>query len=310
MQAAAPVAPPATRRLVGTLAALAATIFFSLNGTLSALAYELGADPLSMSFWRGLSGGMLLVGVIGLLLAVRGRRLFDGRRPTRRAWAWLGIGIVAVTVQNLGIYGAFQETSVLVALVCFYCYPVLIGAVSVVLGLERMDARRGGALVTAFVGCVLVVAGGEDAGGDVALTGAVLAIIAAVGQTVYVLSARHGFGSVPTPETAAVLNLGPAAMLLVLGLLAGNTGIDPANVTGQLALIFVVGAVLGQTVPMLLYLTGVRTIGPVDTAAIALIEPFAGAVVALVVVGQPFGPLQLAGGMLVAGSALLVQQRR
>ena len=99
-------------------------------------------------------------------------------------------------------------------------------------------------------------------------------------------------------------------MLLVLGLLAGNTGIDPANVPGQLALIFVVGAVLGQTMPMLLYLTGVRTIGPIDTAAIALIEPFAGAVVALIVVGQPFGPLQLAGGALVAGSALLVQQRR
>jgi drug/metabolite transporter (DMT)-like permease len=60
---------------------------------------------------------------------------------------------------------------------------------------------------------------------------------------------------------------------------------------------------------MLLYLTGVRTIGPIDTAAIALIEPFAGAVLALLIVGQPFGPLQLLGGALVAGSAFVVQRR-
>ena len=50
-------------------------------------------------------------------------------------------------------------------------------------------------------------------------------------------------------------------------------------------------------------------VGPNDTAAIALIEPFTGALVALAIVGQPFGQLQLADGILVAGSALLVQRR-
>jgi drug/metabolite transporter (DMT)-like permease len=60
---------------------------------------------------------------------------------------------------------------------------------------------------------------------------------------------------------------------------------------------------------MLLYLTGLRTIGPIDTAAISLIEPFAAAAVALVVVGQPFTPAQLLGGVLVAGSAFVVQRR-
>ena len=294
---------------MGTLAALAATILFSLNGTLSALAFDLGASPLSMAFWRGLAGGTLLIAGIGGLCAVRARRPFDGYRPTRRVWAWLGVGVTAVTIENLGLYAAFEHASVLVALVCFYIYPVLIGAASVVLGLERMDARRIGALIAAFIGCVLVLVGGRDGSGEIAVAGAALAVIAAVGQTVYVLSARHGFGSVPTPETAVVLNLGPACLLLMVGLLAGNSGLDPANVSAQLALIFVVGAVLSQTLPMLLYLTGVRTIGPVDTAAIALIEPFAGAVVAWLVVGQPFGPLQIAGGALVAGSALLVQQR-
>jgi drug/metabolite transporter (DMT)-like permease len=303
-----PDASPRAVHAIGVGAALAATILFSLNGTLSALAYDAGGDPLSMSFWRSLIGGFLLLAGIGGLLAVRGRRPFEGRRPSRRVMGWLAVGIGAITVQNLGIYGAFQETSVLVALVVFYCYPVLIGAVSVVLGLERMDARRGAALIAAFLGCVMVVLGGGDAG-EVALLGVLFAFVGAIGQTVYVLTSRYGFGSVPTLETATVLTLGPATVMLGLGVVTANAGMEPGSLTGQLLLLYVLGAVLGQTVPMLLYLTGVRTIGPIDTSAIALIEPFAGAVVALIVVGQPFAPIQLVGGALVAGSALIVQRR-
>jgi DME family drug/metabolite transporter len=301
--------PPGTIRAIGLAAALGATFLFSLNGTLSTLVYDEGGDPLSMSFWRSLFGGLLLLTGMGLLRVLRGRVLFDGRRPSRRVIGWLMVGIGAVVVQNLGIYGSFQETSVLIGLVVFYSYPVMIAVASAALGLERMDARRAVALGVAFLGCVIVVLGGSGETGEIALLGVAMALIAAVAQTVYVLTARHAYGNVPALETTTVLTLGPAAVFLVLGTLAGNTNLEPASLTATLLLLYVAGAVLGQTVPMLLYLTGLRTIGPIDTAAISLIEPFAAAAVALVVVGQPFTPAQLLGGVLVAGSAFVVQRR-
>ena len=49
-------ATPGAVRTIGLSAALGATFLFSLNGTLSALVYDAGADPLSMSFWRSLAG--------------------------------------------------------------------------------------------------------------------------------------------------------------------------------------------------------------------------------------------------------------
>ncbi len=262
-----------------------------------------------MSFWRSLIGGVLLLGALVLLRALRHRIPFEGRRPSRRATGWLLVAVGAVVIGNLGIYGAFQETSVLVGLVVFYSYPVLIATASAALGLERMDARRATALLVAFLGCVVVVLGGEGTTGEVALLGVALAFMAALGQTVYVLTARYGYGSVPTLETSTILSLGPAAVLLLLGLLAGNRNLDPGGVTGALLLLYVLGAVLGQTLPMLLYLTGVRTIGPIDTAAIALLEPFAASAIALVVVSQPVAPAQILGGLLVVGSALVVQRR-
>lgn len=301
--------PPGTVRAIGVAAALGATLLFSLNGTLSTLVYDEGGDPLSMSFWRSLFGGVLLLTGLGLLRVLRGRVLFDGRRPSRRVVGWLLVGIAAVVVQNLGIYGSFQETSVLIGLVVFYSYPVMIAVASAVLGLERMDLRRAIALGVAFLGCVIVVLGGSGETGEIALLGVGLALMAAAAQTVYVLTARHGFGSVPTLETTTVLTLGPAAVFLVLGVIAGNTNLEPASLTGTLLLLYVAGAVLGQTAPMLLYLTGVRTIGPIDTAAISLIEPFAAAAFALIFVGQPFTPAQVLGGVLVAGAAFVVQRR-
>jgi DME family drug/metabolite transporter len=290
-------------------AALGATFLFSLNGVLSSLVYDEGGDPLSMSFWRSLFGGLLLFSALALLRVLGGRILFDGRRPSRRVVGWLLVGIGAVVVQNLGIYGSFQATSVLIGLVVFYSYPVMIAVASAVLGLERMDARRALALGGAFLGCVIVVLGGGSDTGEIALPGVVLALIGAAAQTVYVLTARHGFGSVPTLETTTILTLGPAAIFLVLGTIAGNTNLAPSSLTSTLLLLYVAGAVLGQTVPMVLYLTGVRTIGPIDTSAISLIEPFAAAAIALVVLGQPFTPAQLLGGVLVAGSAFVVQRR-
>ena len=112
-----------------------------------------------------------MLGALLLLRAVRVGIPFEGRRPSRRVVGWLVVGIVAVVVQNLGIYGAFQETSVLVALVVFYSYPVLIAVASAVLGLERMDGRRAIALGVAFLGCVIVVLGGGESTGEIALNG-------------------------------------------------------------------------------------------------------------------------------------------
>lgn len=266
-----------------------------------------------MSFWRAITSATVLIGAILALRIVRGRPFYDGRRPSRRAWGWLGVGVLAVTVQNLGIFGAFEQTTVVVALVVFYAYPVMIGLASAALGLERMDARRWVALIGAFAGCTLVVVGagstGDATAGGNVIVGAGMALVAAAAQTVYVLASRHGFASVPTPETVATLNLGPAMMILLLGLLAGDHGLDPTALTLQLATVYVLGAVLGQMVPMLLYQTGVRSIGPIDASTIAFAEPFFAAIVALVVVGQAFTLVQVAGGVLVAGSALVVQRR-
>lgn len=297
----------ARSRLLGSASAVGAATLFSANGALSALAYARGSTPLALSFWRTALGSLIAAALVGIGVA-RGRRPFAGTRPTRSAATWLAVAIAAITIENLAVFGAFRETSVVVALVVFYTYPVLVGAASAALRLEPMDGRRAAALLATFLGCVLVVAG---AGGDAqfALAGAALAFVGAVGQTVYVLAARHGFGGVPMLETSLILQLGPAILLAVLALATGIPLIDAATFGAALAVIYLVSALLGQTTPMLLYLTGVRTIGPVNTAALALIEPFMGALIAWAVVGQPFGALQVVGGILVVASALLVQGR-
>ena len=79
------VATPCTAPGLG--AALGATILFSLNGTLSTLVYNAGGDPLSMSFWRSLLGGLLVLGALLLLRVLRDRVRLETAQAALRSTA-------------------------------------------------------------------------------------------------------------------------------------------------------------------------------------------------------------------------------
>ena len=70
----------------------------------------------------------------------------------------------------------------------------------------------------------------------------------------------------------------------------------------------IVGGVLGAGIPTTLYLFGIRSIGGVRTGILALIEPVVGAGLAAAVLGETLRPVQVAGGGLVLGAALLLQR--
>ena len=61
-------------------------------------------------------------------------------------------------------------------------------------------------------------------------------------------------------------------------------------------------------VPALLFLLGIRSIGPTRTSIVALLEPVFGVLLAAVLLGEALGPVQVAGGALVLVAAGLLQR--
>jgi drug/metabolite transporter (DMT)-like permease len=272
------------------------------------VAYDAGLTPLAFTLWRAAIGSLALAALLGVLHA-RGRDRVRWRALRPRALAALLAAGCASLVLNLAIFSAFEETSIALALLGLYTYPAIVAGAAVILGEERLTTTRAVALGLALLGMAIVVLGGGTGAGAFSALGFGLALLAAAMQAVYVLLGRRGFRSIPSEEaTFGVLTV-TAAGFIVLILATGESDVAtlPFRDPGALPVLAWAG-VAGASVPALLFLIGIRSIGPTRTSIVALLEPVFGVLLAAILLGEALGPVQLAGGALVLVAAALLQR--
>ena len=295
--------------LVGAgLVALAAACFGTL-GPLSRFAGDAGVDSLTLVTWRAGLGALVVGLFIGLRFAhagIRPRSL--GSLPVRDRWFMLAAAL-ANTILNLAAFIAFERITIALTLLVFYLYPAGVALASTLWFGERLDRARWIALAVSLSGMVLVVAGAE-ALGEVDPVGIGLAFLAGVAQVFYVLAARHGFAHVPGPQAAA-MTMGGAAILYVLIALALGTlaELGAPLASGAAIVPVVLAGVVGAGVPTLAFITGIRRLGPSQAAILATLEPVIGVGLAAWLLAEQPAPIQLLGGGLILGAAVLLQLR-
>jgi drug/metabolite transporter (DMT)-like permease len=216
---------------------------------------------------------------------------------------------VANTILNLAVFVAFLRIGITLSLLVFYLYPAFVALVSVAWFGERLDRIRWLALGLSLVGMVLVVAGAGDFG-ELDLLGVGLAFVAGLGQTFYVLAARHGFAHVPGAQAAAMTMGGAAALYLVISLAVGAVG-DLAAPLGGLDALWPVllAGVVGAGVPTVAYISGIRRLGAPRAAILANVEPVVGVLLAALLLGERTTAVQLLGGALIIVAGVILQLR-
>jgi drug/metabolite transporter, DME family len=296
------------RPLGGGLAVAVAACLFGTLGPVSRSAYDAGLSPLTFALWRAGLGTLGLLAILAAL-AVRGRDRLHWRTLDRRTVAALAAAVLVCVVLNLAIFSAFARMSIALALLGLYTYPALVAAGAIAIGEERLDRGRGLALALALFGMAVVVLGGSGGGPGFELAGFGLALLAAAMQAAYVLLGRRGFPAVPTEEATLVVLGGTTLGFLALTIASGSVDVAllPLRSPGEIPVLVWAG-VGGAAIPTLLFLLGVRSIGPTRAAIIALIEPVAGATLAAVLLAELLDPLQVAGGVLVLAGAALLQR--
>jgi drug/metabolite transporter (DMT)-like permease len=295
--------------LVGAgLVALAAACFGTL-GPLSRFAGDAGVDSLTLVTWRAALGAVVVGVFIGLRLAVAGIRPRSLRTlPVRDRWYMLAAA-VANMVLNLAAFIAFERITIALTLLVFYLYPAGVALASTLWFGERLDRSRWIALAVSLGGMVLVMAGAESLGA-VDPIGIGLAFVAGLAQVFYVLAARHGFAHVPGPQAAALTMSGAAVLYLALIVALGALSDLGRPLASSDAIVPVVLAgVIGAGVPTLAFITGIRRLGPSQAAIIATLEPVIGVGLAAWLLAEQPAPIQVVGGALILGAAVLLQLR-
>ena len=68
--------------------------------------------------------------------------------------------------------------------------------------------------------------------------------------------------------------------------------------------------VIGAGIPTLCFIAGIRRLGPSQAAILATLEPVVGVALAAWLLGEQPAPVQLVGGALILGAAVVLQLRQ
>lgn len=268
-----------------------------------------GAIPIFITF--ALGAGASLYGVLGwryllavLLLApivwLSGGLQF-GRAAVRvMLFAGFGQSLIAVVSLSALRYIPAGTLSFL-----FYTYPAWVAIIARVRHSEPLTLVRLFALALSLAGISVMV----GAAGGVTLhpVGVALALISGFLYAAYIPMIGTLQRNLTPLTTSLYVAAGAALILSVIAAARGELTFDlhetAWRATLGLALVSTAGA-------FLMFLAGLRVLGPVRTAIISTIEPFFTALLGAWLLAQPLTRTTFIGGVLIAGAVVLLQLRQ
>lgn len=285
---------------VADLMLLATVTLWGLNFTVTKYVLSHGFQPLAYGSLRFGAAALILGGV------AYGRERTLALR--RRDVAFLGLAaLVGICLNQIAFVYATKLTTATTVALLFGTLPVMAGLFAFALGIERPSTRFWLAACLAIGGAALVAVG---SGGGLSghLWGDVLALAATLTWAWYSVAASPILGRYSTLRVSAVAFVIGTVPLLTIGshqLATQDYGFPPS-----IWLLYVF-AVLGPLVlANLLWFGGISRVGPSHAAVFANLQPFLGAVFALLILSESITRLQIAGGLAIAAAILLSRNRR
>lgn len=270
------------------LVALSATCFAAMP-VFARTMYADGGDPSTLLLLR-----FALAGAVLLLLAAK-RAAPRPRGPRLAGMVLLGALYVC---QSLTYFIALTMTSAALLGLLLYVYPVVVALLASLLFHIPLTRPRLVSLALALVGASLTI--GPLGGGR--WLGIGLGLASALIYSGYILLATRLTRSVDPFWSSAIIT---ATAATIFGLIALVHGLAlPASPVGWAAVAAI--ALVSTVFAILSFMAGLRRIGPTDAATLSTLEPAMTAVLAVLLLGESLGPVQILGGALIVSAALLI----
>ncbi len=291
---------PLSRQTSGVLLGAVGAALFSLKGVVMKLAFAAGGTVEQMMALR-MGFSLPLYIAIGWM-ALRARPLTPRGRTMVAAVA---LGIMSYYVCTWLDFTGLRFISAQLERLILFLYPTITALLAWWLIGERMTARHGVALALSYGG-ILVLFGQEvhSLGSDAAL-GAGLVFAAAVLFAVYVTAAKGVIAALGSPLfTSIAMSAAAIAILAHFAVQSALTLWPPF--TGQIIGLGALLALACTVLPSFMISEAIARIGPGPTSAAGGFGPAATAMVAVFVLGEPFGLAQALALILTVGGVYLL----
>lgn len=295
-----PLVSAAVRRLSAAEVGLLVTVvIWSFNFTLTKYVLDHGFQPLAYSSLRFTTAAVLFASITFALE----RSLRLSRRDAILLFAAVAVGI---WLNQIGFVYSLTFTTASTAALVFGTLPIFTILAATIGGVEVLSKRFLAAAAVSFGGVALVAAGAE---GSVAGSprGIALALVGASTWAVYSVAIAPLMKRYSPFRVSAVALLMGAAMILPTASpqLADQEWDFPARIW----LIFGVAVIGPLVITNILWFTAIHRVGPSRASLYANLQPFLGAVFALLILSESMTLLQVVGGLGIAAGIALAHAR-
>jgi drug/metabolite transporter (DMT)-like permease len=280
---------------------LVTVMIWSLNFTVTKYVLSHGFKPLAYGAVRFSAAALLFIGITWVR-----ERSFRLRR--RDIPFILGAAVVGIFLNQVAfVYATKLTTATTVALI-FGTLPILTALFAAAGGIERLHGRFWLAAAVSFTGVCLVAVGAKGGiGGD--LWGYALALVGAATWAAYSVA----IAPLMTRYTASRISAYALTIGATLLLIAGAPQLASQDYASLPSLVWVayVFAVLGPLcLTNLLWFNSIEQVGPSRASLYANLQPFLGAIFALLILSESITALQVGGGLLIAAGIVLSRRER
>ncbi|MEJ4047011.1 DMT family transporter [Erwinia sp. SLM-02] len=264
------------------------TLAMAIAGTTGWMVMISGQDAIAAVFWR------CLFGAVAMLIVCTYGGVFRRGAMTARQFLLTLAGGVALVLNWVLLFAAYADASIGIATVAYHTQPFMLTALSALLFAEKITLNKAAWLLLAFVGLLLIVAGGEAGAGEGEhyLRGILLALGAALSYAGVAIAARYLKPVAPQLLVLIQLTLG-ALLLLPLS----SLNISEYQLNTWLVLI-ALGAIHTGLMSTLLYSAIGRLPGSL-VAALSFLYPVIAVLVDWAVFGHRLSLWQFAGGLAI-----------
>jgi drug/metabolite transporter (DMT)-like permease len=277
---------------VGVVVVLISAAAFGTNAIFAKLAYEVGLGTSQTLAFRFVLGA---VGMWALAIALRQNPL---RFPRRRLLTLLALGGIFYTAQSFTYFTALRTLPASLCVLIAYIYPSQVAIAGWLFLRRRISLWQAIALIGTFTGVVLLVGGAQL---QIAW-GLALAIAAPTIYTGYILVGESVMNDVPAVGASAVIISGAGIAFTIIAAVQGELAL-PTDAGGW-AVAFGI-ALIPTMIAISTFLAGLPRIGAARASLISTWEPVVTVVLAVVLLGDSFTVVQLAGGVLILLAVIL-----
>lgn len=280
---------------------LVTVLFWSFNFTAAKYALTHGFAPLAYSAFRFGVGAVLFSAVT----FTHERSLRIRRGDVALA---LGAAVLGIWLNQVSFTYAIRLTTAATVALMFGTLPIFVALFSHLAGHERLLVRHYLAALVSFAGVGLVAAGsgGQISGelGGILLGLAAAATWAAYSVAIAPLMRRYS----PYRISAIVLLAGCLPLFLSAARQLAEQDWGEPNVLAWGGLLY--GLVFSLVLTNVMWFTAISRVGATRASLYANLQPFLGAVFALLILEEAFGPLQMAGGLVIGAGIVLARLTR